>query len=439
MSPLFSSAVIALVSRAHMRWLVLCVIISVAPVKVISADDQHPLSVTAGLPDGEQIDVTVYPASGDFLVLIFPSTGQLNERHRQLAASLAEQGTEAWLADLTQALFLPPGSNSLYQIDGRHVAALIDTAHTRTGKRIFVLSSHYGAIPVLRGVHVWRATRSRPGALAGVVMIAPSLFRQVPALGDDIEYLPVVDVTAVPTMIFQSERHPTRARLPELLARLERSGSPVFFTLLQDANALFFPGDTTPGTVAGIERLPGMLARILPLLATYGTPAAGKELAQTASTVRRPLDIQLEPYRGIVQPRPIELADVNNVVHSIRDYRGKVTLLNFWASWCPPCVNEIPSFNQLRQTMTGKAFQLISINYAEDRATIRDFLQSVRVDFPVLLDPAGEVAADWKVFAFPSTYVIGPDGRIRYGVNAAIDWHSEAVIKALEALLPDGN
>jgi peroxiredoxin len=108
--------------------------------------------------------------------------------------------------------------------------------------------------------------------------------------------------------------------------------------------------------------------------------------------------------------------------------------VNFWASWCPPCVAEIPSLNRLREQMQELPFELISINYAESPEKIRAFLQRVSVQFPVLVDPNGKVSQQWKVIGFPSTFVIGKDGKIKYGVNAAIHWDTPEVVNTLKAL-----
>jgi thiol-disulfide isomerase/thioredoxin len=143
------------------------------------------------------------------------------------------------------------------------------------------------------------------------------------------------------------------------------------------------------------------------------------------------------PYQGKLSPLPLALVNAADGRRVVRDdYRGRVTVMNFWASWCPPCVEEIPSLNHLRQLMAGKPFELISINYAEESGRIEQFLREVKVDFPVLLDPDGRYSAQWKVLVFPSTFVIGPDGRIVYGVNGAIHWDSEPVVRQLRALLP---
>jgi thiol-disulfide isomerase/thioredoxin len=109
-------------------------------------------------------------------------------------------------------------------------------------------------------------------------------------------------------------------------------------------------------------------------------------------------------------------------------------VVNFWATWCGPCVEEIPSLNRLREQMKDQPFELISVNYADTPKKILDFMQKVRVDFPVLVDPNGKTAQQWNVIGFPSTFVIGKDGKIIYGVNAAIHWDTPEVIEVLRKL-----
>ena len=87
--------------------------------------------------------------------------------------------------------------------------------------------------------------------------------------------------------------------------------------------------------------------------------------------------------------------------------------------------------------MQGKPFQLISVDYAEDRETIEAFMKEVNVDFPVLLDTDGKVSAEWNVVVFPSTFVIAPDGKIVDGVKGGIHWDTEEVIKQIDNLLDE--
>ena len=85
--------------------------------------------------------------------------------------------------------------------------------------------------------------------------------------------------------------------------------------------------------------------------------------------------------------------------------------------------------------MQDQPFELISINYAEKPAQIREFLNMVKVDFPVLLDEDGSFSAKWNVLVYPATFVIDTDGNIIYGVNGAIEWDSEEISAKLETLM----
>jgi peroxiredoxin len=85
--------------------------------------------------------------------------------------------------------------------------------------------------------------------------------------------------------------------------------------------------------------------------------------------------------------------------------------------------------------MTNHPFELISINYAETPEQIDEFLNMVKVDFPVLLDQDGSYSAKWNVLVYPATFVIDTDGNIVYGVNGAIEWDSEEITGKLKALI----
>ena len=85
--------------------------------------------------------------------------------------------------------------------------------------------------------------------------------------------------------------------------------------------------------------------------------------------------------------------------------------------------------------MAGLPFELISINYAEDKQAILNFMKKVNVEFPVLLDQEGNFAQKWNVITFPSTFIIDKEGKIQYGVNAAIEWDDPEFIKKIKSML----
>ena len=143
----------------------------------------------------------------------------------------------------------------------------------------------------------------------------------------------------------------------------------------------------------------------------------------------------LRPWHGGVTP-PLQLADIAGKMHRLADYRGKVVLVNFWATWCAPCREEMPSIERLRQAMKSKPFAVLAVNLAEPPARVRDFLQSMPLGFPILLDADMAATQAWKVRQLPASFVVGPDGRIRYSYIGDLDWSRDAVRKTLTELLP---
>jgi peroxiredoxin len=143
----------------------------------------------------------------------------------------------------------------------------------------------------------------------------------------------------------------------------------------------------------------------------------------------------LRPWKGGATP-PLALQDVDGRGRRLADYRGKVVLVNFWATWCEPCLEEMPSMNKLRASLAGHPFEVLAVNLGESEARIRRFMEQVPLEFPVLLDRDTAAAKAWQARLLPASFVLGPDGSIRYSVRGAIDWNQERVRKALLALLP---
>jgi peroxiredoxin len=143
----------------------------------------------------------------------------------------------------------------------------------------------------------------------------------------------------------------------------------------------------------------------------------------------------LHPWYGGATP-PLRLADAAGQTHQLSQYRGKVVLINFWATWCAPCREEMPSLERLRRAMKGKRFAVLAVNLAEPELRVRQFLQTIPLGFPILLDADMTVAKAWKVRQLPASFVVGPDGRVRYSYIGELDWSDEAVRKTLAELLP---
>ena len=132
----------------------------------------------------------------------------------------------------------------------------------------------------------------------------------------------------------------------------------------------------------------------------------------------------------------LALKDVSGKVHSLGDYRGKVVLVNFWATWCEPCKDELPSIRTLRERLAGRPFEVLIVNYGESGSKVRDFLAGEKLDLIALLDPNMDASRAWRVRVLPGSYLVDAEGKVRSSVVGEFDWASPEAMKAVRALLP---
>jgi thiol-disulfide isomerase/thioredoxin len=132
----------------------------------------------------------------------------------------------------------------------------------------------------------------------------------------------------------------------------------------------------------------------------------------------------------------LSLKDPNGRTHTLDDYRGKVVLLNFWATWCEPCKDEMPSMVKLKQSLAGRPFEILAVNFGESPSRVREFLARERLDLVALLDPNKDATRAWRVRVLPASFLVGPDGRVRYSVLGELDWSADTAVRTVQGLLP---
>jgi thiol-disulfide isomerase/thioredoxin len=147
---------------------------------------------------------------------------------------------------------------------------------------------------------------------------------------------------------------------------------------------------------------------------------------------------ELKPWTGANPAPPIEVKTLDGKPFQLQELRGKVVLVNFWATWCKPCVEEMPSIQKLRTQLRNAPFEVVAVNHQEGETRIRGFLEKVPLDATIVRDHDGGVAKDWKARVFPSSYLVDPEGKIRYVVAGAADWSAPALVKTVQSLLPQG-
>ena len=380
-----------------------------------------------------EITVTRFAAAGKYLIVWLAPEYGFRTGHRLLARMLTEHNIEVWQSNIVESLFMPQGTTSLKQLDGTYIADVIEYAYKTTGKKIIVTGDSYAASSALIGAHQWQQRKHSDSYLIGAVLFTPYTYAYIPPLGVEPEYLPIVSATNIPMMIYQAKGSATVGQFELLVNKLQQHNNPVYTKFVPDVMSLFYQDPPTVDMQKNAKALPGNILQMITVLEKHKVPAEPIPLTVT-ETVKSGIDILLKEYKGIGGPVPIKLKNIDGNTVTKDNFTGQITVINFWATWCPPCIEEIPSLNRLKKKMADVPFELISINYAEDDKTIIDFMKEVNVEFPVLLDKNGEFAKQWNVISYPSTFIIDSKGVIQYGVNAAIEWDDPAVIQKLKAL-----
>jgi len=306
----------------------------------------------------------------------------------------------------------------------------------KTGKNIYLLSNDKGARNLLESAHQWQTASD--GVLSGVILISPNLYINTPTAGNEGELLPVAYATNLPVFIYVASKSTLALRINSTVSALERGGSDVFVQVLKNVrNRFFFRQDATRSEIETASRLGNYIIQSMRLTRTYARPRAAPKLVTPESMNRAQTTGKLRAYTGSLTPGDFTLGDLTDTPHSLSQYQGKVVVVNFWASWCPPCVHEMPSMSKLNNELDDEAFAILAINLGEPREDIARFLQSHPVSFPVLLDPPKRLPKQWKVFAFPTSYLLDKKGVIRYSVAGSIDWAAKEVRDVINALIKE--
>ena len=141
--------------------------------------------------------------------------------------------------------------------------------------------------------------------------------------------------------------------------------------------------------------------------------------------------------RALVAPSFV-LADLKGRVVKMDDLRGKVVLVNLWTTWCPPCVDEMPTLEELSKRMSGRDFVVLAVSQDEDSSLVGPWVHKRGFTFPVLLDERGKVGADLGITGYPETFVVDRQGRIVHHHIGYRNWSEPGIVVALKTLLDTG-
>ena len=153
----------------------------------------------------------------------------------------------------------------------------------------------------------------------------------------------------------------------------------------------------------------------------------------TANSLRA---AELKKVEESIETPVLKLENLKGEIIDLKDQAGKVVLVQFWATYCTPCREEMPSMNKLAKKLEelNVPFKILAINMGETKDEVQKFVDVVKPEFSILLDPKGEHVQAWNVFAAPSNFVIGGKGKIRYTLFGEVEWDSDEIVNAIKNL-----
>lgn len=390
--------------------------------------------------------VTQFEGEGETLLIWLPNQrGFAGGGYIRPSADLAAQGVEVWVAQLHDTYVVPPGRYSLSEMDLDDLLALLRRARDQGFKEIFLKGSSRGMQLALKLAYLWQQQEPTDTRLRGIISMNPHLLQGRPKMGQPADYLTLTRHSNLPVYLIMPQRSTKFARSAEIARQLQTGGSPVYNQYLADTQGGYHmrsDDDLTATDLQQREQLAELLLQAMQRLrwqqpAPFVT-ATNESFLYAVEQRPLPQSPNLKAYQGDPKPPALQLTDLQGGAWDANSVKDQVVLVNFWASWCGPCVEEIPSLSRLSKRLQDQPFRILAVNIGEPREQVQEFLQKVEVNFDVLLDENSLAVRDWQVYAYPSNFLIDRDGSIRYAYRGALQWDADEVVEVIESLLPGG-
>ena len=396
----------------------------------------EPIHTDLTLESDTDISLSITGESGD-RVLWIPSEYGLNKpRHYWLIETLASKGLEVWLAELHSSYFVSPGRNSYTEIPVDDIADLIRKSLPEDGSKLFIVCTSRGAALTLLALNELKKQDQDLKQIAGLVMIHPNFQANTPVPGADIEYLSVIDSTQMPIYMIQPFKSNRYWFMEDLVSRLNEAGSQVYTQVIQDVSDGYHARpDASDAEQVKSKELPADIARAIRLLDKTRVKDDRRIDETDAEWRMAGLSGKLDAYPDPKPAPSLQLFDMDGEFHDLDSYKGRVVVLNFWATWCPPCVEEIPSLGRLQAAFSEDDLVVLSVDIGESKEDIGKFLEQIPADFPVMIDPEGTTVRRWNVIAYPTTFVMDRTGIIRLAYYGGLEWDMPEIIEQLQTLV----
>jgi len=389
------------------------------------------------LPSEQEINVEEYGSdkSKKHLLWLTSERGISGELQKTVLAISKQNNLHILMPDWHDSYFLEPSRSALSKIPEQDYKALIKyytDKFNKLNEKLFIVASDRAAGLALIAAHQLQTENTNN--IAGIILIAPYLQTQTPEIGKSVEYQEIAKHSNLPLYVFQAERSPRYVPLPQLIKALEQGGSQVYTHVLKGVSGGFHARDKedlNPLDVEARKAFPKQINNALNMLEFAETaplkPFSNYEAAKSKKRLNRLKNVTLATPSLV-------LKDLNGKEHNLDDYHNKIVVVSFWASWCRPCIEEMPSLVKLKEKYQND-LEILAVNVREENEVINSFTKSMGINFPILKDSDSAITEAWKVYVYPSNFIVDKTGKLSYAATGVMDWQETEIESVVESLL----
>ena len=370
-----------------------------------------------------------------------PSSRGISNKQAITAGALGDIDIETWVVDLHTAYFVDTGRRSVQHFMAQDIADLIQVAAARTSQKVYLMATDGVAKPALEGIALSQQQAAQSGrelSVGGAILFHPNLSYPATEPGKPVRYLPVTLNSTIPIYFIQPSISTRQWRSLALQKALQSGGSPVYMHAMPGVNAGFHmrpDEDLNDADFEQRQRLPKDLKTAITLLSSQAAVSAPEKVSFKPEAPKSKRRYGLNDLND--RPAlPLALENLDERLIKVDYAENKLSLVSFWASWCEPCIKELPSLKRLSDDYADKGLRIVTVNIGETNMTIREAIDTFSMEAYInLRDPEGVAMNAWHVYGYPSNFLITSEGVMSHGSIGGVEWDAAEVRNIIDELL----
>ena len=390
------------------------------------------------LSSGSEISIRVFEADNDKIFLYLPSERGFGNGYINSAEELSFMGFDTWVLDLHSSYMVNKTRNSIDKFSVSDLILLLEELKTKKYQELYFITSGRGAKLALDAAYQWQIKYPNSKFVKGHIFHTPHLITSS-NLESKANYVEIAKHSNLPIYMLFPQFSTKYFRANEIAGVLKTGGSQVFVHKLAGIRGGFHmrpDEDLTDKDINLKNKLAAMYISAIKLMANINVAKITKfKNVNTNKGSKNNKAGKLKEFSKKIDAPIIKTKDLKGNAFNSKSIKGSVVLVNFWASWCKPCVKEMPSLMRLKNKLASENFKIIAVNIGESKEDILKFKDKIKFDFPALLDLDGKIVIDWNVYAYPTSFIVNKNNKIHYGYIGSLEWDDIEIVDIIKGLL----